>query len=50
VVERQEIDTGSRPGVTTEGFDELKALRQQGSCKVVNVLLGLPVCSSVMPR
>ena len=28
-VEREEIDTGARPGVTTEASDELKALRRE---------------------
>jgi transposase-like protein len=27
--EREEIDAGVRPGVTTEAFDELKALRRE---------------------
>ena len=28
-LEREEIDTGARPGVTTEASDELKALRRE---------------------
>ena len=28
-VEREEIDTGARPGVTTEASEELKALRRE---------------------
>jgi len=28
-LEREEIDTGGRPGVTTEASDELKALRRE---------------------
>ena len=28
-VEREEINTGARPGVTTEASDELKALRRE---------------------
>lgn len=28
-VEREEIDTGARPGVSTEASDELKALRRE---------------------
>jgi transposase-like protein len=28
-IERQEIDSGARPGVTTEASDELKALRRE---------------------
>jgi transposase len=28
-VEREEVDTGARPGVTTEAADELKALRRE---------------------
>jgi transposase len=28
-VEREEIDSGARPGVTTEASDELKALRRE---------------------
>jgi transposase len=28
-VEREEIDTGARPGVTTEASDELKSLRRE---------------------
>ena len=28
-VEREEVDTGARPGVTTEASDELKALRRE---------------------
>ncbi len=30
-VEREEIDTGARPGVTTEVSDELKALRRENA-------------------
>ena len=28
-IQREEIDTGARPGVTTEASDELKALRRE---------------------
>ncbi len=30
-VEREEIDSGARPGVTTEASDELKALRKENA-------------------
>ena len=30
-VEREEIDTGARPGVTSEASDELKALRRENA-------------------